>query len=67
MSHLSTMAMTTTPLVMVVSSGLSSVSSMTMAASLTGCPATLGQCEMVLPPSLMPRCSGGVLGLASVP
>ena len=30
-------------------------------------PATLGQHEVVLPPPLMPRGSGGVIGLASVP
>ena len=59
--------MTATPLVVVVSSGLSSVSSVTMAPSLMGLPATLGQCEVVLPPSLMLRGSGGVIGLASMP
>ena len=67
MSHVSTMAMTLTPRVMVVSSGQSSVSSVTMASSLMGLPATLGQCEVVLPPLLMPRGSGGVIGLASMP
>ena len=67
MSHISTMAMTTIPLVTVVFSGLSSVSSVTMAHSLMGLPATLGQHEVVLPPLLMPRGSGGVIGLASVP
>ena len=67
MSHVSTMATTTTPLVTVVSSGLSSISSVTMAPSLMGLPATLGQCEVVLPPPLMPRCPGGVIGLASGP
>ena len=67
MSHMSTTATTTTPPVMVVSSGLSSVSLVTMAPSLMGLPATLGQCEVVLPPPLMPRCPGGVIGLASVP
>ena len=61
------MAMTTTPTVMVVSSGLSSVSSVTMAPSLMGLAATLGQHEVVLPPPLMLRGSGGVIGLASVP
>ena len=63
MSHISTMAMTTTPPVTVVSSGLSSVLLVTM----TGFPATLDQHEVVLPPPLMPRGSGGVIGLASVP
>ena len=67
MSHVSTMAVTTAPLVMVVSSGLSSISSMTMGPSLMGLPATLGQCEVVLLPPLMLRCPGGVIGLASVP
>ena len=67
MSHVSTTAMTTTPPVMVVSSGLSSVSSVTMAPSLIGLPATLGQHEVVLPPPLIPRGSGGVIGLASMP
>ena len=47
MSHVSTMAMTTTCPVMVVSSGLSSVSSVTVAPSLIVLPATLGQCEVV--------------------
>ena len=67
MSCISTMATTTTPLVMVVSSGLSSISSVTMAPSLMGLPATSGQHEVVLPPPLMLRCPGGVIGLASVP
>ena len=62
-----TMAMTTTPPVTVVSSGLSSVSSVTKAPSLMGLPAALSQCEVVLPPPLIPRGSGGVIGLASVP
>ena len=61
------MAMTTTPPVMVVSFGLSSVSSVTMAPSLMGLPATLGQHEVVQPPPLVLRGSGGVIGLASVP
>ena len=62
-----TMAMTTTPLVTVVSSGMSSLSSVTMAPSLMGLPTTLGQHDVVLPSPLTPRCSGGVIGLASVP
>ena len=66
MSQVSTPSTTTTP-VMVVSSCLSSVSSVTMAPSLMGLPATLGQCEVVQPPALMLRGSGGVVGLASVP
>ena len=59
-SHLTT-ALTTTPPVTVVSSGLSSVS------SVTGFPVSLDQHGMVPPPPLMPRGSGGVLGSVSVP
>ena len=67
MSQVSTtMAMTTTPPVTVVSSGMSSISSVTVAPSLMGLPTTLGQHDVVLPPPLTPRCSGGVLGLASM-
>ena len=65
MSHIITMAMTTIPPVMVVSSGLSSISSVTMAASLMGLPATSGQHEVVLLPPLMLRCPSGDIGLAS--
>ena len=67
MSHISTTAMTTTLPVLVVSSGLSSISSVTMVPSLVGLPATLGQHEVVLPPPLTPRCPEHVIGLASVP
>ena len=67
MSCISTTATTITPPVTVVSSGLSFVSSVVMAPSLMGLPATLGQCEVVLLPSLMLRCPGGVTGLNSVP
>ena len=63
MSHVSTTAPTTTPPVTVVSSGLSSVSSVTVAPSLRGFPVSHG---MVPPPPLMPRGSGGVLGSISV-
>ena len=49
------------------SSGLSSVSSVTVAPSLMGLPVTLEQCGVVQPPPLMPRGSGGVIGPASVP
>ena len=66
MSRILTMAPTTTPLVTVVSSGLSSVS-VTVAPSLTGFPVSLDQHGMVPPPPLMPRGSGGVLGSVSVP
>ena len=60
MSHVLTMAATTTPPVTVVSSGLSSV---TVAPSLTGFPVSHG---VVPPPPLVPRSSGGVLGSVSV-
>ena len=62
----STTATTTTP-VMVVSSGLSLVSSVTVAPSLTGFPVSLDQCGEVQPPPRMPRGSGGVIGSASLP
>ena len=58
------MALTTTTLVTVISSGLSSV---TVAPSLTGFPVGLDQHGMVPPPPLMPRSSGGVLCSVSVP
>ena len=60
------MAMTTTPLVTVVSFGLSSLSSVTVSPSLIGLPATLGKNDVVLIPLLTPRCSPGVIGLATV-
>ena len=61
-----TMAMTTTPLMTMVSSGMSSLSSFTMALSLMGLPATLGQHDVLLPPLLTPRHSGGAAGPATV-
>ena len=61
MSHVLTMAPTTTPPGTVVSSGLSSV---TVPPYLTGFPVSHG---MVPPPPLMLRGSGGVLGSISVP
>ena len=67
MSHISNMAMTTPPPVLVVSSGLSSVSSVIVAPSLMGLPETLDQCGVVQPPPSMLRVSGGVIGPASVP
>ena len=67
MSHILTMTPTTTPPVTVVSSGLSSMSSVTVAPSLIGFPVSLDQHSMVLPPPLMPNGSGGVLGSVSVP
>ena len=67
MSHISTNALTTNPPVTVVSSGLSSVSSVTVAPSLTGFPVSLDQDGVVPPPPLMLRGSGGVIGSVSVP
>ena len=67
MSHIVTMALTTTPPVTVVSPGLSSVSSVTVAPSLTEFPVSMDQHGMVPPLPLMPRGSGGVLGSVSVP
>ena len=67
MSHISTTAPTTTPPVTVVSSGLSSMSLVTVAPSLTGFPVSLDQHGVVPPPPLMLRGSGGVLGPVSVP
>ena len=67
MSHVSTTAPTTTPLVIVVSSGLSSVSSVTVAPSLTGFPVSLDEHRVVPPPPLLLRGSGGVIGSVSVP
>ena len=67
MSHISTMAMITTPPVTVVSSRLSSLSSVTVAPSLMGLPVTLDQHGVTQPPPLMPSGSGGVIGPASVP
>ena len=67
MSHISTMAMTTTPQVLVLSSGLSSVSLVTVAPSLIGFLVTLDQCGVVQSPTMILRGSGGVIGSASVP
>ena len=67
MSLILTKTPTTTPPVTVVSSGLSSVSSVTVAPSLTGFPVSLDQHGVVPPPPLMLRGSGGVLGSVSVP
>ena len=53
--------------VTVVSSCMSSLSSVNMAPSLMGLPTMLGQHDVVLLPPLTPRCSGGILGHASVP
>ena len=49
------MATTTTPPVMVVSSGLSLVSSVTVAPSQMGFPVTLDQCGVLQPPTLTKR------------
>ena len=67
MSHISTTAMTTTPPGTVVSCGLSSVLSVTMAPSLMELPVTLDQHGRVELPPLMLRGSGGVIGPAYVP
>ena len=68
MSQVSTTtATTTTPPVTVVCCGMSSLSSVTVAPSLIGLPTMLGQHDVVLLPPQTPRCSGGVLDLASVP
>ena len=64
MSHVLTTVPTTTPPVTVVYSGLSSVSSVSLAPSLTGFPVSHG---VVPPPPLIMRGSGGVLGSVSVP
>ena len=64
MSQVSTStAMTTTPPVTVVPSGMSSLSLVTMAPSSVGLPTVLGQHDVVL----TLRGSGGVLGHACVP
>ena len=63
-----TTAMTTTSLFTVVYSGMSSLLSMvTMAPSLMGLPATSGQHDVVPPPLLTLRNSGGDVGPATVP
>ena len=67
MSYILTTALTTAPPVKVVSSGLSSMSSVTVAPSLTGFLVSLDQHGVVPPPPLMPRGSGVVLGSVSVP
>ena len=68
MSQVSTsITITTTSSVTVVSSGMSSLSLVTMAPSLIGLPTTLSQHDVVLLPPMTPRCSGGVLGHASLP
>ena len=52
--------------VTMVSSGMSSLSLFTMVPSLVGLPATLGQCDVVLPPPLTLICPGSVSSLVSV-
>ena len=60
--------MTNNPPVTVVCSSMSSLlTTATMHPSLMGLSATLGQHDVVLPPLLILRNSGGVVGLASVP
>ena len=59
--------MTTTPLATIVCSHTSSLLSIvTIATTLMGLPATSDQHDVVLPPPLTPRHSGGVIGLATV-
>ena len=67
MPRVSAMAMIIIPPVMVVSSGQSSVSSVTVAPSQMRFAVTFDQHGVVQPPPLMPRSSGGVIGSASVP
>ena len=63
-----TMAMTTTALVTAVFFGmLSLLSTVTMAPSLMELPGTSDQHDVVLPPLLTPRYSGGVVSLATLP
>ena len=62
------MAMTTTTPVTVVCSTTSTLlSTVTMSHSMMGLPATSGQHDVVLPPLLTLRNSGGLVGLATVP
>ena len=58
--------MTSTPLMTMVSSGMSSLSLVTVAPFLKGLPTTLGEHDLVLLPHLTPS-PGGAIGLASVP
>ena len=63
-----TTAMTTTPPMTVVCSGMSSLfTTVTMAPSLMGLPVTSGQHDVVLPPLLTLRNSGSVVDPAIVP
>ena len=67
MSQVSTTkAATTMPMVTVVSSTMSSLSSVTFVPSIKGLPAILGQQDVVLLPLFTPWCPGGIIGLASV-
>ena len=67
MPYVSTMPTNTTPPVTVEPSGLSPVSSVTMAPALMGLSVTLDQCGVVQLPPLMPRGSGCLIGPASMP
>ena len=60
-------ATTSTPPFTVMSSGMLSLSLVTMGPSSMGLPTMLGQHDVLLPPPFTPRCSRGVLGHASVP
>ena len=66
MSQVSTTMAMTTPPVTVVSSSMSSLSSVMMVPPLMGPPTVFGQRDVVLLSPLTPRCSGGVLGYASM-
>ena len=69
MSHISatTAVPATSPMTVVCSSISSLLSTFSMAPSLNGLTATSGQHDVVMPPMLKPRYSGGVVGLATVP
>ena len=61
-----TAAITTAPVTVICSRMSSLLSTVTMAPSLMGLPVTSGQYDVVLPPLLTPRNSGGAVGLATV-
>ena len=69
MSQASTTTVITTipPVTVVCSSTSPPLSMVTLAPSLMGLPVISGQHDVVLPPLLTPRHSGGVAGLATVP
>ena len=59
-------AMTTPPVTVLCSSTLSHITTVTMAPTLKGPPATLGEHDVILPPLLILRDTRGVFGLATV-